>query len=377
MSCLKLPVTNLPIIISLEGNIGSGKSTLVKELQKMDLIDKKYKTIFIQEPVDVWNTIKDADGVTILERYYQDQQTFGFPFQMMAYISRLKQIRDAIKDSYDIIITERSVMTDKEVFAQMLYDEGKISEIEFTIYNKWFNEFISELPEQQIIYLETCPMVALERVNKRARKGEDIPLSYLIKCHEYHNIWLVEKDKAGIKINGNEGENKIEEWSIYISKYINNLIPSSIHSDIYHSEQYVLMFDGGSRGNPGICGIGYVIYKENISIHEEGEIVSESNTNNYAEYMGVIQGLKKAVNMKITNLHIKGDSKLILSQLKGEYKCKSPNLIPLYNEACELIKHLSQCSFEHVLRDKNVVADQLANKAMDLHEHHMLEEIGH
>ena len=72
--------------------------------------------------------------------------------------------------------------------------------------------------------------------------------------------------------------------------------------------------------------------------------------------------------MNITNLHIKGDSKLILSQLKGEYKCKSPNLIPLYNEACELIQQLSHCSFEHVMRENNTEADYLANKAMDVYQ---------
>tara|TARA_Y100000768_G_C23990257_1_gene691984 strand:- start:1885 stop:2973 length:1089 start_codon:yes stop_codon:yes gene_type:complete len=347
-----------PTIISLEGNIGSGKSTLVQCVKELNLLNVDYKTIFIQEPVDVWNTIKDIDGITILERYYQDQQKFAFQFQMMAYISRLKQIRDAIKEEYDIIITERSVMTDKEVFAQMLYDEGKISEIEFAIYNKWFDEFISDLPKQQLIYLETSPDTAFKRVNKRGRKGENIPISYLTKCHEYHNKWLKEKQQASIIIDGNNEENNIRNNAIHISEYINSLF----------KEKYVLMFDGGSRGNPGLCGIGYVIYKNNNIIYEFGEVVSKSNTNNYAEYIGVINGLKRALIMNIKSIHIKGDSKLILSQLNGDYKCKSPNLIPLYNEAIELIKQFTKYSFEHVLREKNTVADGLANKAMDTYD---------
>ena len=76
-----------PIIISIEGNIGSGKSTLLERLKEVCQLDPSI--CFIQEPVDIWNTIKDSSGETILEKYYDDQHKYAFSFQMMAYITRL------------------------------------------------------------------------------------------------------------------------------------------------------------------------------------------------------------------------------------------------------------------------------------------------
>ncbi len=98
-----------PYIFSIEGNIGSGKSTLVKILKERLSNNKKFKICFLQEPVDEWSEIKDENGVTILEKYYNDQINYSFQFQMMAYITRLRVIRDALEKDYDIIITERSV----------------------------------------------------------------------------------------------------------------------------------------------------------------------------------------------------------------------------------------------------------------------------
>mgnify|MGYP006089953655 CR=1 FL=1 len=121
---------------------------------------------------------------------------------MMAYISRLKQIRQAMKENYDIIFTERSVVSDKYVFAKMLYDDKILSETEYTIYNEWHNEFIKDLPKPIIIYLKTDPEVALSRVIKRNRQGENIPLEYLIKCFDYHNQWLL--NNTNIILDGND-----------------------------------------------------------------------------------------------------------------------------------------------------------------------------
>ena len=113
-----------PIIISKEGNIGSGKSTFVQELKQSKLYPNS-KVCFLLEPVNEWNKITDNQE-TIIEKYYKDQKAYAFQFQMMAYISRLKQIKNAVKAKYDIIITERSVMSDKNVFAKMLYEDGNI-----------------------------------------------------------------------------------------------------------------------------------------------------------------------------------------------------------------------------------------------------------
>jgi len=176
------------IIIAVEGNIGSGKSTLVKNLENEFKDDRN--VCFLQEPVDEWDQIKDADGKTMIEKYYGDQKKYAFSFQMMAYISRLKRLRDGLKKNPNVIIVERSIFTDKNVFASMLYHDKKIEDVEYTIYLKWFEEFLKDIPPISTIYVKTTPEVAKYRVDSRARKGEYIPLEYLELCHEYHEKWL-------------------------------------------------------------------------------------------------------------------------------------------------------------------------------------------
>ena len=191
-------------IFSIEGNIGSGKSTLVKELKKSvpNILDKK--VVYVQEPVNEWSKIKDKKGETILEKFYANQHKYAFSFQMMAYISRLALLRNIVRENPDaIIITERSVFTDREVFAKMLYDEGKIEEVDYQIYLKWFDEFIEEIPITGLIYVTTTPEKSKERVDLRARAGETIPLSYLQRCHDYHDSWIKNIKKQVCLFNGN------------------------------------------------------------------------------------------------------------------------------------------------------------------------------
>jgi ribonuclease HI len=121
-----------------------------------------------------------------------------------------------------------------------------------------------------------------------------------------------------------------------------------------------LMFDGGSRGNPGICGCGYVIYKGVESVLLIGhKVVSNHNTSNFAEYMALILGLQEAIEKGITELYVEGDSMLVIKQVRNEWAVKSPNLIPLYKKVKELFK------FAHVKRVNNKTADALVNKALD------------
>ena len=178
-----------PIIISIEGNIGSGKSTLLERLKELYQLDPSI--CFIQEPVDIWNTIKDSSGETILEKYYADQHKYAFSFQMMAYITRLSVLRKALKGKYKVIFMERSIYTDSSVFAKMLFDDKKIEEIEYNIYTKWVHEFITDFPPIKFIYVRAEPEISCERVIKRARHGETIPLEYLQNCHKYHEEWLL------------------------------------------------------------------------------------------------------------------------------------------------------------------------------------------
>ena len=178
-------------IFSIEGNIGSGKSSLIEFLKNTNT-ELEFKFYYLEEPVSVWNEIKDLSGVTILEKYYKDPKKYAFSFQMMAYITRLSSIKKKISElpPDSILFTERSVFTDREIFAKMLYDSKHIEEVEYLIYLKWFDEFkIIDL--DGIIYIQTTPELCHQRIDKRNRKGEEsIPLSYLTDCHKYHETWI-------------------------------------------------------------------------------------------------------------------------------------------------------------------------------------------
>ena len=192
----------MSFIVSIEGNIGSGKSTLLKELKKCGDLNNKF--VFVQEPVDEWNNIKDSSGESILQKFYANQEEYAFSFQIMAYITRLRKILDAIEKNPDaVIISERSLETDRYVFAQMLYDEGKIREIDWIIYNYWFNSFLDKIKTNLIIYIKTSPDNCHKRITKRNRSGEVIPIEYLENCDNYHNKWLKDSTIEVITLNGN------------------------------------------------------------------------------------------------------------------------------------------------------------------------------
>jgi len=200
-------------IISIEGNIGSGKSTLVDYLKHFFSSNSKF--VFLPEPVNQWEQIIDHhDGENIIVKFYKDQSKYSFAFQMMAYISRLSILRNTFKDllqkeidnpgSKYYIITERSLYTDRYVFAQMLYDDGLIDDVSFQIYLKWWDEFLDEITIHQYIYVYTVPEIAKQRVDSRSRDGEgSIDIDYLSKCHDYHERWLLNTTTPTMFINGN------------------------------------------------------------------------------------------------------------------------------------------------------------------------------
>ena len=154
-------------IVSVDGNIGSGKSTLLSSLRKYyNDINNDINIVFLDEPVDEWEKIKDENGVTMLEKFYSDPEKYSFSFQIMAYISRLKILRKAVNKIKNnnstektIIITERSLYTDKCVFAKMLYDTGKIETVNYQIYLSWFDTFTEEFTLDKIIYVKTNPEI--------------------------------------------------------------------------------------------------------------------------------------------------------------------------------------------------------------------------
>ena len=122
--------------------------------------------------------------------------------------------------------------------------------------------------------------------------------------------------------------------------------------------------DGGSRGNPGPAGYGVHIEREDGTIAELKESLGLA-TNNVAEYSGLIAALRWAAAHGISKLHIRADSELLVKQMRGEYRVKSPGLQPLYEQARALTRQIGDVTFEHVRREFNKEADRLANEAMD------------
>ena len=144
---------------------------------------------------------------------------------------------------------------------------------------------------------------------------------------------------------------------------INDFFTSNKEKKVF---KFRLQFDGCSKSNPGLAGAGAVIYNiKNDELWSGSEFIGTNITNNYAEYMGLIIGLKQAKEMNIKRLIVEGDSMLVIKQMKSEYKVKSLHLIELYNEAKLLEKAFDSIYYTHIYRNKNKRADELSNIAVD------------
>ena len=143
-------------------------------------------------------------------------------------------------------------------------------------------------------------------------------------------------------------------------KYAIQAEPSKLYSLI----AFRMNFDGCSKGNPGLCGAGAAIYHENDEVWGGSLFVGVNATNNRAEYSGLILGLRKALEMNIKELHVQGDSQLVINQMTGKYKCNSLNLLDLYDTAKVLEKGFVKVHYEHILRNFNKRADELSNIAV-------------
>ena len=130
-------------------------------------------------------------------------------------------------------------------------------------------------------------------------------------------------------------------------------------------EPLIAHVDGGARGNPGPAGFGVVIEDQHGKpIAEFGRYLGH-RTNNFAEYSGLIAALSYVVEHGHSALRVLSDSELMVRQMNGIYKVRSPELRPLYEEAGRLSRKLQWFRIEHVRREKNADADRLANEAMD------------
>jgi deoxyadenosine/deoxycytidine kinase len=197
----------------IEGNIGSGKSTILK------LLEVSHNVEVIQEPVDMWLNIKDDNNKNLLEHFYSDMDRYSYMFQTMVFKTRIQSLEKEQISPFRF--SERSIWTDRFVFGKMCLEDNKMNSIESSCYKFWF-EWLEEKFKPKpdgIIYIKCSPEKCLERISQRGRNEENkIPIEYLNKLNVYHDEWFDNwKETPLLVIDNNEDNNWVE-----ILKKINN-----------------------------------------------------------------------------------------------------------------------------------------------------------
>jgi ribonuclease HI len=167
-------------------------------------------------------------------------------------------------------------------------------------------------------------------------------------------------EEAAQRLEGSEGEPQAEAPAPPVAP------PTAEESPSRGATPRLRLYsDGAARGNPGPSGAGAVL------IEPGGQVVARlgkylgNQTNNYAEYMGLLLGLKHAKSMGAKEIEVFADSELLIRQLGGRYQVKSPTLRPLYEEAVKLLNDFSRVKLVHVPREMNAAADEMSNRAID------------
>lgn len=187
-------------IITIEGNIGAGKTTFIKKL------NEKYPDTFeiIYEPVDIWINYQiegqnEHVSVGLLEQFYQDPLKYGFRFQVAVIISQIEEMIRRIEESTKkYIIMDRCFLSAFHIFCEALLDDGKLDAVEYEILfrvMKTFQELLltNKYEIKKHIYLCSDPDVCLDRIRSRGRPEEQgITLDYLRLIHSKHEKWLIE-----------------------------------------------------------------------------------------------------------------------------------------------------------------------------------------
>ncbi|KAA3596902.1 MAG: reverse transcriptase-like protein [Candidatus Scalindua sp. AMX11] len=130
-------------------------------------------------------------------------------------------------------------------------------------------------------------------------------------------------------------------------------------------ETLTINIDGASRGNPGKSGVGVAIFDKDLKLIKETCEYIGIATNNISEYKALILGIKEAIKFCPKESLFKSDSELLVKQIKGEYRVKSPHLMYLFTDAQGLLKKLPKWKIKHIPREENKQADKLANQGID------------
>lgn len=213
-------MSDQPILITLDGNIGAGKSTLLEAIRT-----RIPSVTVIPEPVGEWLTMTNEHGESLLRLFYKDKRRWAYTFQNAAILTRLLDTQRILKEwrptpgKTPVIITERSVLTDRHVFADMLHNDGILDDLEWKLYMKWYDAYAKDLPIKGIIHLSTSATTSSDRIKIRGRDGEEgIELEYLEQLDAQHTKWVTNSTLPCFQIDSEPGKPmdsivaSIEEW---------------------------------------------------------------------------------------------------------------------------------------------------------------------
>lgn len=220
--------SSLPFTIHIDGNIGAGKSTL------LELLAPALGAVVAREPVSQWQKVTDSEGKNILARFYEDPSKYAALFQLYAFITRLNELRSSREEAQKqgaLLISERSIHTDKHIFATNAAANKLMTELEFKVYcdvyKTWLGLFPLDKSRELAIYVRTPPELCKERVERRARHEEKtkVSLEYLKQLHECHEKWLGDRGDV-LVIDGHEDFRKpgfIEALAAKIKSHVETM----------------------------------------------------------------------------------------------------------------------------------------------------------
>jgi deoxyadenosine/deoxycytidine kinase len=195
-------------MILLEGNIGAGKSTVGRTLKESGLFD------FIEEPVEAW---QDGFASNLLDAFYSDMGRWAFTFQITAFVTRAKTWQEVLGlTNHRRVVLERSIFTDRYVFASNSHQLGGMTDVEWQVYCGLWDFLASNycVEPDCILYYRTPAEICLERVRVRARHEESsLSLEYLHQLEALHDEWLLEHPNA-VVLDGTRTWSAEEIWDL-------------------------------------------------------------------------------------------------------------------------------------------------------------------
>jgi len=180
-------------VVAIEGNIGSGKSTMINYFKQFDDIQVH------AEPLEKW---QDVNGENLLAKLYEDPKRWSFQFQSYVQLTRMQIATQGLAPGKSTKVIERSVQNNRFCFLELTKQVGNLTDPEFAVLDNWWKWLDSNmgLDLDMIVYLRTAPEVSYQRMKARGRWEEDgAPFSYLQALHKSYEDWLVDR-KFGDKL---------------------------------------------------------------------------------------------------------------------------------------------------------------------------------